>query len=325
MDDTQSGSGGNPAAPATFEQAFAAEASPAPDPASETPSAQPAVTAESETAVPGQTTGEDDRSPLIPRARFDEVNTKLRELKAWKDSRPWAEHIEPAAFETMAQWYGKALADPRAFAIQLLDELSNHPEHAPAIRSELARRLGTRQIGTKTDDPNDLAPDVEITDANGNVVGRTYSDAKLAKREDHLRRQIQQEMDEKYSPHLKTLDAIRQERERQHAEAQASSFAKGFASELAALPLFEQHKAEIGKALQAMPLESDHPDAVRAATYRAYHQVVGPKLLQGSQQAVLADLQRKAHASTSVNPATAALSGSKAPKSFHDLPADAWT
>ena len=316
MSDDVSVSGGNPA-PTSFAEAMAADATPASDPATTTlESAQPAEQAESTTTDSSHHGSDDDRSPFIPRARFDEVNTKLKELKEWRESRSWAEQVDPQAFQTMVQWFGKATADPRAFAIQLLDELANHPEHAQTIRSELARRLGTRQQKASTDDS--LDPDVAITDAQGNVVGRTYSDQLLAKRETALRQQIQQELDAKYAPHLQTLDEIRAERTRQQQESQAQAFGSSFVKELTALPLFEQHKAAIGEAIKAMRLESDHPDAVRAAAYRAYHQVVGPKLLASGQQTVVADLQRKAHASTAVNPSAAALSTPARPRSFDD-------
>jgi hypothetical protein len=316
MSDDVSVSGGNPA-PTSFAEAMAADATPASDPATTTPdSAQPAEQAESSTTVPSQHGSDDDRSPFIPRARFDEVNTKLKELKEWRESRSWAEQVDPQAFQTMVQWFGKATADPRAFAIQLIEELSNHPDHAPAMRSELARRLGTRPQKASTDD--NLDPDVAITDAQGNVVGRTYSDQLLAKREARLREQIQQEVDAKYASHFKTLDEFKSQREREQQAAQANEFGASFYKELSALPLADKHRGEIGEALRAMRLESDHPDAVRAAAYRAYHQVVGPKLLASGQQTVVADLQRKAHASTAVNPSAAALSTPARPRSFDD-------
>jgi hypothetical protein len=184
------------------------------------------------------------------------------------------------------------------------------------MRSELARRLGTRPQKASTDD--NLDPDVAITDAQGNVVGRTYSDQLLAKREARLREQIQQEVDAKYASHFKTLDEFKSQREREQQAAQANEFGASFYKELSALPLADKHRGEIGEALRAMRLESDHPDAVRAAAYRAYHQVVGPKLLASGQQTVVADLQRKAHASTAVNPSAAALSTPARPRSFDD-------
>ena len=319
-------SGGNSAAPLTFEQAFAADTSPTSAPASETPaSAQPAVSAESETAVPSQPAGEDDRSPFIPRSRFDEVNKDRAELKKWRESRQWAEQVDQSTFTQMAQWFLRAQTDPVGFGRQFWSELAANPEHAQALRSEAARLLGMRQQGqAPTPDATEPTPDVEITDGNGNVVGRTYSADALAKRDAFREAQLLQKMQQQFEPHISTLKGIEQERQTLAQKAQADAFGSEFVKELSALPLFDAHKAEIGKALAQVRLESDSPDAVRAAAYRAYHQIVGPKLGNSSQQAVLADLQRKAAASTSVNPASAKATTPKQYRSFHDLPADAW-
>jgi hypothetical protein len=313
--------GGNsaatPAGPTTFAEAFAAEPSPSSDPGSETASATTAEQSAAPSAVPGTT--DDDRSPYIPRARFDEINTKLKEMRDWRESRTWAEHVDPQAFRTMSDWFVRAQRDPQAFAVGLLDELAQHPQYAAQIRSELARRLGTRsgqQAPASEDGPPD--PDVEIVDANGRVTGRTYSDQQLAKRDAYLRKQMLAEVDAKYAPHVQTLDQIRQERERLTLAVQADAFGKSFVGELSALPLFEAHKADIAKTLQGMQLDSDHPDAVRAAAYRAYHQVVGPKLLDGGKSSAVADLQRKAHAATAVSPSASASSAPRTPTSFHD-------
>ena len=320
-------SGGNTAAPLTFEQAFAADTSPASAPASETPaSAQPAVSAESETAVPSQPAGEDDRSPFIPRSRFDEVNSKLKDLKEWRESRQWAEQVDQSTFTQMAQWFLRAQTDPVGFGRQFWSELAANPEHAQALRSEAARLLGMRQQQGPSPTPEaaEPTPDVEITDGNGNVVGRTYSAEALAKRDAFREAQLLQKMQQQFEPHISTLKGIEQERQTLAQKAQADAFGSEFVKELSALPLFDAHKAEIGKALAQVRLESDSPDAVRAAAYRAYHQIVGPKLGNNSQQAVLADLQRKAAASTSVNPSSAKATTPVRPKSFHDLAPDAW-
>lgn len=317
-------SGAAPEGPLTFEAAFAADASPASTPDPSAPNVQPTAAAASPESDPGQTTGEDDRSPYIPRARFDEINTKLKESRAWRESHAWADTVQPEAFQQMTAWFLRAQSDPRGFALGLLDEMTQHPEHAAAMRSELARRLGTRPVASP---PADTLPDpdVEITDGRGRVLGRTYSADLLAKRDAFLRRQMLQEVDAKYAPHLETLQTIQAERQRLDAEHQAQGFASTFTTELAALPLFTQHQAEIGQALAQVRLSSDHPDAVRAAAYQAYFRIVGPKLQQGSQQAVLADLQRKAHASSSVNPGAAVSSTPARARSFHDLPPEAWT
>ena len=306
--------------PQTFEEAFAADAASASDPAPESTAPTGAVSPEAQAAVPA-TTGDDDRSPFIPRARFDEVNTKLNELKQWRESRAFAENVSPEQFQTMTSWFARAVQDPNGFALGLLDELSQSPQHSQAIRSELARRLGTRQGKETTDGPP--APDVDITDAAGNIVGRGFSDTAVLKLMEHARRQIAQEVDAKYAPHLQTLGEIEKERRSLAEQREATARADEFMGELKTLPMFDENKRAIGEMLKTMRLASDHPDAVKAAAYSAYLKVVTPKLQNGTKQAVVADLQRKAHASTSVNPASAAPSTPKSPASFFD-PALEW-
>lgn len=317
-------SSGGIEAPATFEDAFAADDSPASDPQPDSSTdAQPAAgQPESTGAVERQASGDSERSPFIPRERFDEVNTKLNELKTWKEQRAWAEQVDPQAFQQMTAWYTRAMADPRGFATGLLGELAAHPEHAQAIRSEVARILGTRQARDAEAASPDQMPqaDVSITDAQGNEIGRTYSEKQLAKRDAFMRQQMLSEVDQKFAPHLQSLQKIQEKEQQAEAAQQAQTFATTFGEELAKLPLFAEHKAEIGNALAAMRLASDHPSEVQAATFRAYHQVVGPKLANGgkTQQDVLADLQRKAHASSSVNPGSAASAAPHKPGSFFD-------
>jgi hypothetical protein len=311
------------AGPTTFAEAFAADVSPASEPtdsadASATAAAQPEQTGADNSQTSPETTGE--RSPFIPRARFDEVNTKLNELKTWKEQRAWADGVDGAQFDQMRQWYARAATDTQGFAINLLDELLNSPVHAQGIRSELARRLGTRPQRAET--PADGMPDadVAITDANGNVVGKTYSAEKLAQRDAYLERQFMAKVEQQFGPKLKTLDDVQAERQQMQAQHAAQEFGKSFHQELSALPLFEEHKQAIGQTLKGMQLTSDHPAEVKAAAYQAYYRVVGPKLKNGGQtkQDVMADLQRKAAASTSVNPSAASSAAPRSPSSFFD-------
>lgn len=303
--------------PQTFDQAFAADVSSASDPASSSPPAVAAVTPPSETG--SRQSPDDDRSPFIPRQRFDEVNTQLRDLKQWRESRPWAESLDGQTFDTVRQWYLRAQTDPRAFAFTFLDELLASADHAPGVRSELARRLGSRPSGS----PTVPEPDVEITNAQGQVVGRTYSDARLAERDAFREQQLLAQLDQRYADRFKTLDEIKTEKQGLEARRQSEAFASSCVSELSSLPLFEAHKAEIGAAIKAMRLASDDPEAVRVAAFRAYHQVVGPKLASGQTSQVLADLQRKGQA-RGINPAASVTSTPKSPRSFHD-PALSWT
>lgn len=317
-------SGGN-SAPTSFAEAFAADASPASDPGQSSQESAPAAeTPETAAPAPGDHASSEDRSPYIPRARFDEVNSKLAELKSWRESRAWAEQVDPQTFQTMREWYVRAAQDPQSFAMSLVDELSNDPRYAQAMRSEWARRLGTRGQGNAPAEPEMPQPDVEIVDAQGRVTGRTYSDQQLARRDEFLRAQVLKDVDAKYAPHVQTLEAVKREREQLAREADAAAFGKSFIAELATMPLFKENVQEIRAKLAETRLASDHPDAVRAAAYKIYMQVVGPKLQTQQQQSVVADFQRKAQASTGINPASSAPSSPTRPKSFADLDAKAW-
>jgi hypothetical protein len=308
--------------PTTFEEAFAADVSSTSDPASaSTEAQQPAASAETQAAT-GQPAGDlDERSPYIPRARFDEINTKLKEAQQWRESRAWAEQVDAPAFQQMTSWFLRAQTDPRGFALGLLDEMTQHPEHAQAIRSELARRLGTRQTSSAPAADTMPEPDVAITDANGTVVGRTYSAEQLAKRDAFLQGQWMSQVEGKIAPHLQTLKSIEQERQDLANARQAESFGASFAQELAGLPLFNELKKDIAAELSKLQVPDD-PNAVRIATYQVYHRLVAPKLSNGAQQTVLADLQRKAKASTGVNPGTASSTLPKGVSSFYDKSLD---
>lgn len=325
MTDTLPSGGNDAAAPATFAEAFAADVSPTSDSPRATDTDAPPAAVAPDPSAPGAgpVASDDERSPYIPRSRFDEVNTKAKELREWRERHAWADGLDPYRLQQMAEWWQRAQTDTRGFSLGLVDELLSHPEHGPAMRSEIARRLSTRGASPSSTEGMP-APDVEITGPDGQVVGRTYSDKQLLKRDAYLEQQVLSKISEQFGTKFKTLDTIEQERQTQALQMHAQQFGTSFTQELSHLPLFTEHKAEIGQALAGLTLTSDHPDAVRAATYQLYHKIVGPKLAQRASQDTVADLQRKAHASTAVNPSSAAPATKKPITSFHDLPAEAW-
>lgn len=306
-------SGGNSApasstGPTTFEQAFASDASPASDPSatSTTPPAaeQPATDAEV-TPEPSE-----DRSPFIPRARFDEVNTKMNELKQWREQYGWAEGADQQAI-AQAQQIGQLYSTDRAgFIRQLLAEAINDPALAPAVRSEAARLLGTRQA--------QAAPEPEGPDLTNLVIdlgnGQTVP---LAALKDAWSR----EMEQKFAPVVQTAQELREASAHLQQTQQAQQFASGFFKDLQKLPDFDALKPEIAKRLATERLGSDHPAEVQAATYRIYMDLQQSRKSQDIAQAKsdqLDDLQRRAAASTSPNPGSAAPSSPKKVTSFYD-------
>lgn len=310
MDSLSDGNSAAPAStgPTTFAEAFASDASSAPDPSASatTPpaAAQPAQDAAGTTPAA--------REPFIPRARFDEVNTQLGQLKEWKDKHGWAETVDRRSVEQATQIAQRFQQDPGGYIRDLLTEAVGNPQLAPIVRSEVARLLGQRPAAAPA--PVDLTPlPVEMTDGQTRNLFTA----------EQLQAFVQQELAkvrEEFKPAMQSAAELQAEREDATAQRQAKDFATGALGELQALPGFKEHAKEIAAALdpKALRLASDHPAEVTAAAYRAYATLVLPKLNQSSQSQLLDTLQRNAVASRSPNPGSAAPSAPGDVRSFND-------
>jgi len=305
-------SGGNSApassaGPTTFAEAFASDASPA----SESPATSntPPEAALPATDAADTTPGGDERSPFIPRSRFDEVNTERNALKQWKEQYGWAESADRQAIEQAVE-IGKLYSTDRlGYARQLLSDMSSDPQLGPQLRSELARMLGTRQQQAP---PAPAGPDL-----NGLVIdlGNGQTVPLSALKESWLG-----EMEQKFAPVVQTAKQLQEASEQAQKTHEATEFAKGFLADLQKRPDFDALKPEIAKRLAAERLTSDHPAEVRAATYRIYMELSDQHRTQSIAQAKsdqLDDLQRRAAASTSPKPRSAAHSSPRSPKSFY--------
>jgi hypothetical protein len=307
------------ASPSTFAEAFAADASPASTPGDT--STTPPAAAQPGTETPDLPQQADDpRSPFIPRPRFDEVNTKLAEIKAWKEQHAWAE--TPGIREAV-EMIARSKGDPLTFFREQFAEMSAHPQYGPQLRSFLGQQFAGLRA-RESAEPQPPSPDVAIYDDQGQVVGHTYSDKALAARDAFREQQLLTKLKESLAPEFQTLGTIVQEREKAAADAQAQTFAASFMEELQALPGFADHKAAIAEELRALRLPPNAPvEAVNFAAYRAYTKHALPHLGKRAESHLLDRLQTQAHAST-VNPSSAAPTSRTAVKSFADLPPDAW-
>ena len=320
MEGTEPVGGNTPASsPATFAAAdWSSEASPAPESSQQTTT--PAAAEQPTTASEPNTPAGDDRSPFIPRSRFDEVNGKFNELKTWKEQFGWAEHVDRAKVEQAVQLAQLYSTDRAGYIRTLLSEAMNDAQLAPAIRSEAARLLGTRAQGQP--EPVQMVP-VQLED--GTVVQMPRDpNAWLAQQ----RSQWQAELEQKFAPALTAAEKL-QKAEEHYAQAQeAKQFADAFGPELAKRPHFAELKGEIISRLASTKLETDHPAEVRAAAMGIYADLLSEKVLPGlstkAQSQLLDSLQQKAAASNSVNPGSAAPSTPKFVRSFSQLGPDAW-
>ena len=313
--------GASAPAPSSFAEAFAAEASPASDPSAQTTT--PATAAESPSGA--EVTPADDRSPFIPRSRFDEVNTRLKTAESWKQQHAWAETIPQGELQKAIELARRASADPVGYLQDLIAEVQAHPQHGQALKSLAARALAARSAPAETDPQ----PDLPIQLDDGRVV-HLYSAEQQAKREAYLEKRWLAAVDEKYRPVVQTHEAIAKRHQAEIDKAEGDTFATEFTGELTTLfPAFKAHKDQVGQEVVRMlaayandPRVNDR-SFLEALTLRAAQKVLGPLQQATAESSVLDTLQRKAAASSSVNPGSAAPSSPRSPKGFHD-PALQW-
>mgnify|MGYP001586935282 CR=1 FL=1 len=308
----------------TFEQAFAADASPA----SGTPDA--AATASPEgpaAAATGADAPADDRSPFIPRARFDEVNTSLKDARAKMDALKWAEQVNPEAFSQVHGWYEKAKADPEGFLLgeflsqadpmslidKLLQQVQTHPQHQAALKSFIGRKLAQQRQSQPEAEPQFLVPQ-----ADGSVV---VDMAALPKWQAWQKQQILQSVSGEIQP-LKERLAAEDKRIETERQAQAvTEFATQTSQDALTWPGMDNEaiRSEVAqeywRRVEHKKLTNEQLQIELNAAWRA---VAVPKLSAKSESTLLDSLQRKAHASTGVAPGSAASAGTGRPKSFDD-------
>lgn len=211
MDDTGN-SGGN-SSPTTFAEAFAADASPASD-----SSQQPTTTPEA--ALPGADAGQpqqEDREPFIPRARFDEVNSKKSELenslKEWQQYE-WAKQVNQHDLSEAIRIAQLAKSDPITYLQDFIKELQAHQTYGPQLKSLAARALSQR---TQSAEPQLETIPVDLGD--GRIVNLPTADS-VQKREAWLKSQWLTEAEQKFQPFTQTLEQMQAERAAaQQAEA----------------------------------------------------------------------------------------------------------
>lgn len=308
-------------APTTFAEAFASDVSPTSEPSQQstdaTAAVQPTTDAEASPQQP------DDRSPYIPRPRFDEVNTERNTLKAWKEQHAWAERAD---VQQIIQMVAASKGDPMAFFAQQFADLAQHPEYAPRLRTFLGQQFGgLRQRQGQNPDPGAeaLVPDVVIRDDHGQEVGRTYSAEKIAL----LKQQWLDEVRQSLAPDLQTVKTIQQEREAAAVQTQATDFASSLFEEFKSIPGFDEktHGPAMAAEIAKIRLSQNaHPAEVEAAARKVLLKVVLPTLGHKAESALLDNLQRKAAANSSVNPGSAAPSAPRSVTRFDQLPPDAW-
>lgn len=306
---------------------------------SPSPSETPAASAGAATTEPpaATTTEGSPQQGAPPQERWPDIlnnaRTKAREEVAqqWKDY----EFIRQIPAQDAREFYELAVqsqGDPIALLNLLSQRIAADPVHGQALRSFAAKQLAAaRGTAQSTEMPG---PDLEVTDPQGNVISRTYSDQQLARLIQHVQKQTIETIEQKFAPVQQTHEAITRAQAQLQEQAQAQSWSADLSKDFNTWPGFhpEHNKAEraqvktrTAELVAAMPREKQNdPVALENAFLRAYREVVVPTLSQRAESQLLDSLKTKAAASISVNPGTAAASTQRRVDRFDQLPPEAW-
>lgn len=304
--------------PASFEEAFARDASASPAETPATPSSstdQPApATVAPETPTPAVT----PTPGPIPYERHKSVldNAYAERDQARQEALALRAQFDSPEGQRLRQWGQAYTQDPAAWFRQTVAELSAaHPDLVGQIRSDAARLLGSRQQAETS-----LEPDIPVYDESGREVNRTFS-------AERVQAIVQRAVADAIGREVQPIKQDFQQRKQQEYARQESQRA-----EQSALAQFNEMKDEPGFLVKG-PDGKDvvDPDIAKAfaehpewSLETCYRKVVGPKQRARAQAEQLDHLKTKAAAASGVNPAGAAVTSTHKPRSFHD-PSLQWT
>lgn len=312
--------------PATFSDLPSASWSEDSSASTPSPSTTDAAPASADATVPPASEPTTEGTPQStgepPKERWADILANARTKAAEEASAPWKDYewvrqVPAADFKSAVDRMVAASRDPIAFITDFIGEAANDPTWGPKLR-QLALQQAQPQAQPKPGLP-DLSQ-VVVDLGNGQTLSLAELEASLLSK-----------VEQKFGQPLKTVEQIAAERQQLQAQQAADKFAQATIGKLAALPGFDQHKAQIGDYVARNPPRDDQgrftddPHALRAAAYEAYLQIVVPTLSSSAQSQLLDDLKHKARASTSVNPGSTAPSTPKSYNSFSELPAEAWS
>ena len=251
-------------------------------------------------AVPGTGVESTDstREGFIPRARFDEVNTRMQ--------RAEASAKEFQRYRTQLEAMERAQRDPVSYALELMEELGNHPDHSKALRSQAGRLLRAARLQTP---PEDAEPGPDLQADNGELVYSARQQQAWAKWHD---RQSEAALNARLQPLEQSQTEQQQKALAMQVQAEAHDWARNTLTERRQWPHYKDHERDIKQRMV------DHPDWSDERAYIDLLQTdILPNLSKTEQTKVLSDLKQKATAGA-VNPGSPTGGHAFKPKSFRE-------
>ena len=194
----------------------------------------------------------------VPYDRFEEVNSKYNTLK-------WAEAHDPERVTQQTQFFKWLDSDP----VGAFQYMQSYLQRSGVLKEPASNGNGHAPVDDGRPQPDVVVPE----------TGQRFYSAEAA--EKLAKWEAKQAID----PIEKRLQTFEGER----AYSQAAQEASRLIKEAEGWPYYKEHEADILKAMNADK---------RLSIEGAYNRVVVPKIGQIERQAVLAEIQRKAQAST---------------------------
>ena len=247
-----------------------------------------------------------DRHKAILDGAYKERDTYKTQLDGWKDYE-WVRGIPAKEFQETVTKIQRAATDPIGFFRDLVADLDNHPTHSQQLRSEAARLLGRRNAPEP-----DLTPDVEITDGQGQVVGKTFSAERV---QQLLQRAVQDALSKEVGPIKSDFEQRRQEAQQKAQEAALTKQVDALEASLKKIVGDDETAlSELAKAIGDPKNAGIDPRDLAVDVFNTH---VRTKVANQAKTEELDSLKRKAQAN-SLNPAGAVVATKRRPTSLTD-------
>lgn len=268
-----------------------------------TSSTTPEPSAAPPTTAPESTSPRNDSAGEPPQERWPDIleNTRKKTRAEVEAEYSYAKGVDRSQFEVARSWLALADRDPMLALDRMVQAIAQNPQQAPQLKSYFGRLLAGSQARQAPSDAMP-GPDIPTSDSNGQPV--VYSAQQIQKLLAWQERQFQQTLDKRFGP-------IEQERQHTSMSRQADSYAEATMKVLKDRPGFKDNAEDIIAAYQAIPLDDPRTEGEKLRD--AYLEVVGSKFQTGARQQAVADLTRKASATT-INPASGHVTESVARK-----------
>lgn len=212
--------------------------------------------------------------------------------------------------QRLRQWAQSFQQNPEQWiASTLTDLVATRPDLAPALRSQAARILGSRQQPAA--EPANFDPDIPVYDERGQMVAQTFSAEKVKA----LLAQERQALTKELDPIKSEFQQRKQQEHFAAVQKEATDTAARQFDAAKQWPGFLTDPAKGTVDPDLVKAFNEHPDW---DLREAYINVVVPKLGARKEAEVLDSLKTKAAAATGVNPSGAVIASTKRPKSLTD-------